>query len=119
MTNAGLVYHGLHVLGQGATLAGIVLGAIMTFILDRKLVTAVIGAGVGAALSFVGLLHADQVGWAAAPGVALGYPLLALMLLGIDWLRRNETVEESATHEPESVDPETAVIEGDGVPAAV
>jgi AGZA family xanthine/uracil permease-like MFS transporter len=119
LTNAGLVYHGLHVLGQGATLAGIVLGAIVTFILDRKLVTAAIAAGVGAALSFVGLLHADQVGWAAAPGVALGYLLLAVMLLGIAWLRRHESAEESAAHRPESADPETAAIEGDGVPAAV
>jgi AGZA family xanthine/uracil permease-like MFS transporter len=119
LTNAGLVYHGLHVLGQGATLAGIVLGAIVTFILDRKLVTAAIAAGVGAALSFVGLLHADQVGWAAAPGVALGYLLLAVMLLGIAWLRRHESAEESAAHRPEGADPETAAIEGDGVPAAV
>ena len=36
LTNAGLVYHGLHVLGQGAVLAGIVFGAIVTFILDRN-----------------------------------------------------------------------------------
>jgi AGZA family xanthine/uracil permease-like MFS transporter len=32
LTNAGLVYHGLHLLGQGAVLAGIVFGAIVTFI---------------------------------------------------------------------------------------
>ncbi|MET1006638.1 MAG: hypothetical protein ABWX96_13900, partial [Propionibacteriaceae bacterium] len=73
LTNAGLVYHGLHTLGQGATLAGIVFGAIVTFILDRKLITAAIASGVGAVLSFIGLLHAEQVGWAANPQVALGY----------------------------------------------
>jgi AGZA family xanthine/uracil permease-like MFS transporter len=81
--NAGLVYHGLHVLGQGAVLAGIVLGAIVTFILEKQLMRAAIGAAAGAVLSWVGLLHADQVGWAAAPGVALGYAMLGVVLVGI------------------------------------
>ncbi len=102
LSGAGLVYHGLHVLGQGATLAGIVLGAITTFILDRKPLTAAIAAGVGAVLSWVGLLHADQVGWAAAPGVALGYAFLALVLVAIGLLQRNQPAV--APMEPESVD---------------
>ena len=87
---AGLVYHGLHILGQGATLAGIVLGAIVTFILDRKLLLAAIAAGAGAVLSWIGLLHAEEVKWAAAPEVALGYLLLGVVLLGIGLLRRGE-----------------------------
>ncbi len=86
LSDAGLVYHGLHVLGQGATLAGIVLGAIVTFVLEKQLRRAAIAALVGAALSWVGLLHADQVGWMAAPGVALGYFLLAATLAGISLL---------------------------------
>ncbi len=45
--------------------------------------TAAIAAAVGAVLSFVGLLHAEQVGWAAPPQVALGYALLAVVLVGI------------------------------------
>jgi AGZA family xanthine/uracil permease-like MFS transporter len=87
LTDAGLVYSGLHVLGQGATLAGIVLGAIVTFILERQLLRAAVAALLGGALSWVGLLHADQVGWAAAPGVALGYLLLAVTLAGISRLQ--------------------------------
>lgn len=100
LTGAGLVYHGLHILGQGATLAGIVLGAIVTFILDRKLILAAIAAGAGAVLSFVGLLHADQVGWAAAPKVALGYVFLALILLGIHAIRRGETTPADFEGDP-------------------
>ncbi len=102
LTGAGLVYHGLHVLGQGATLAGIVLGAIVTFILDRKALTAAIAAGIGAVLSFVGLLHADQVGWAAAPGPALGYAFLGLVLVAIASVQRREAA--AAPVEPPTVD---------------
>jgi AGZA family xanthine/uracil permease-like MFS transporter len=88
LTDAGLVYHGLHVLGQGAVLAGIVFGAIVTFILERQLFRAAIAAGAGAALSWIGLLHAEEIQWAAAPQVALGYLFLGLVLLGIAALRR-------------------------------
>ena len=70
LTNAGLVYHGLHVLGQGAVLAGMVLGAIVAFILERKLFRAAIAAGVGAVLSWIGLIHAEQVAWARPRGRA-------------------------------------------------
>ena len=94
LTNAGLVYHGLHVLGQGAVLAGIVLGAIVTFILERQHFRAAIAAGAGAALSWIGLLHADKVEWAAAPQVALGYAFLALVLLGIGALQRRSPATE-------------------------
>ena len=64
-------------------MAGIVFGAIVTFILEKQLINAAIAAAVGAVLSWVGLLHADQVAWAAAPQVALGYALLAAVLVGI------------------------------------
>jgi AGZA family xanthine/uracil permease-like MFS transporter len=87
--NAGLVYAGLHTLGQGATLAGIVLGAIVTFILEKQLIRAAIAAAIGGALSWIGLLHSEQVQWAAAPSVALGYALLAVVLAGIGLLQRS------------------------------
>ena len=77
-------------LGQGATLAGIVLGAIVTFILERQLLQAAIAAGAGAVLSWIGLLHAEEVEWAASPQVALGYVLLGVVLLGIGLLQRGK-----------------------------
>ena len=103
--NAGLVYEGLHLLGQGATLAGIVFGAIVTFILDKQLIKAAIAAAAGGVLSWVGLLHAEQVGWAAAPQVALGYAMLAAVLVGIGLLQRKpgtpSAAEESDVEAPE------------------
>jgi len=101
LAGAGLVYHGLHVLGQGAVLAGIVFGAIVTFILDRQLFRAAIAAGAGAVLSWIGLLHSEEVQWAASPQVALGYLLLGAVLVGIGAMRRGEpAVEAPVDDEP-------------------
>ncbi len=78
---AGVIYRGLLILGSGAILAGLVLGAIVTFIIDRRFVSASIFALVGSALSFVGLIHAEKVQWEANGQVALGYFLVGLVCL--------------------------------------
>ncbi len=111
LSGAGLVYSGLHTLGQGATLAGIVLGAIVTFILERKLLTGAIWALAGAALAFIGLLHAEQVKWAAAPKVALGYVLLAAVLAGISLLKDQGETDAPTAAEAIEGDTELAVLE--------
>jgi AGZA family xanthine/uracil permease-like MFS transporter len=101
LASAGLVYSGLHILGLGATLAGIVFGAIVVFILEKQLIKSAIAAGIGAVLSWIGLLHAERVEWAASPQVALGYLLLAAVLVGIGMLQRKgsaEPQELSQTH---------------------
>ena len=77
LEGAGVVYDGLLVLGQGAILAGLVLGAVVAFIIDKRFLSAAAFAIGGAALSFVGLIHAAQVEWNANGGVALGYLFLA------------------------------------------
>src|ERR1700742_442045 len=75
--NAGVVYDGLALLGGGAILAGMVLGAIVAFMIDKKFLWAAGYSLAGAALSFIGLIHGEQVKWAAEPQVALGYLLMA------------------------------------------
>ena len=79
----GVLYHGLELLGGGSVLAGMVLGAMAAFIIEKKLKTAAVTAFIGAALSFIGLIHGSQLGWAASPAVALGYVLFALICLGV------------------------------------
>jgi AGZA family xanthine/uracil permease-like MFS transporter len=98
--NAGVVYDGLHTLGEGAVLAGLVLGAIVTFIIDKRFRAAAIAAGAGAVLSFVGLIHAAQVGWAADPQVALGYLLLGVVCLGYGLIHRDGPDAVSSAAEP-------------------
>ena len=88
LAGAGVVYSGLTTLGQGAVLAGLVLGAIVTFVIDRTFVRAALASAVGALLSLIGLIHAPEVGWAANPQVALGYLLLGVVCLGYGALQR-------------------------------
>ena len=80
LAGSGLVYHGMELLAGGAVLAGMVLGAIAAFIIDRQFVKASAYAGAGALLAFFGFIHGTQLGWAASPSVALGYALLAAIL---------------------------------------
>jgi adenine/guanine/hypoxanthine permease len=80
-TDAGLVYHGTMLLGGGAILAGMVLGAIVAFIIDKRFVAAAVYCFIGAALGFIGLIHAEQVGWNVGGQIALGYAFSGIVLL--------------------------------------
>jgi AGZA family xanthine/uracil permease-like MFS transporter len=64
---AGVVYDGLQTLGEGAVLVGLILGTMVTFILEKKFLYAAIASFAGAVLSFIGLIHAPEVAWAANP----------------------------------------------------
>lgn len=85
---AGVVYDGLKTLGSGGVLAGLVLGAGVTFVLDKRFVAAATACAAAAALSWIGLIHAAQVAWGAAPKVALGYLLCGLVCLAYSRLAR-------------------------------
>jgi AGZA family xanthine/uracil permease-like MFS transporter len=76
----GVLYDGLTVLGGGATLAGIVLGAVTVFIIDRAYEKAAAFALSGAVLTFFGLIHAEAIGIGQTPTVAVSYLLVAVML---------------------------------------
>ncbi len=80
--NAGVIYDGLRTLGEGAVLVGLILGTMVTFILEKKFLYAAIASGVGAVLSFIGLIHAPEVAWAANPQVALGYLFFGVVCAG-------------------------------------
>ena len=79
----GVLYHGLEVLGGGAILAGLVLGAIAVFIIDRKFAKASAFAAAGAVLTFFGFMHGESVGIAVTPTVALAYAMVAAFLFAL------------------------------------
>ena len=98
LTNAGLVYEGLKLLGGGAILAGLVLGAITAFIIDKRFVSAAVYCFIGAVLGFIGLIHAEQVGWDVGGQIALGYAFAGIILLGFAFATRGE--DPAKTDEP-------------------
>jgi adenine/guanine/hypoxanthine permease len=78
----GVLYHGLAVLGGGSILAGLVLGAIGVFIIDRNFKKAASFSFVGAALTFFGFMHGEAIGIGQTPVVALSYLAVGAVLLG-------------------------------------
>jgi AGZA family xanthine/uracil permease-like MFS transporter len=107
LAGAGVVYDGLKILGSGAILAGLVLGAIVAFIIDRAFVQAAAFAGFGALLSFIGLIHAEKVQWNADGQVSLGYLFAALVCLAFAALRLpRRTPDPSDEPETSVADPE-------------
>jgi adenine/guanine/hypoxanthine permease len=79
--DTGVLYRGLEVLGGGAILAGLILGAVGVFIIDRKFIKAATFALAGAVLAFFGFIHGEKIGFGQSPVVALSYLAVAVVLL--------------------------------------
>ena len=71
LAQVGVLYKGLETLGGGATLAGIILGAITVFIIEREFVKAAAFALAGAVLTFFGFIHGEAIGIGSSPAVAV------------------------------------------------
>jgi adenine/guanine/hypoxanthine permease len=84
----GVIYHGLEVMGGGSILAGLVLGAIGVFIIEREYVKASAFAFSGAVLTYFGFMHGEAVGigggLGVTPGVALAYAVVAVGLFAAE-----------------------------------
>lgn len=80
LKQVGVLYEGLGVLGGGAILGGLVLGAIGVFVLDRRFEKAAAFAVAGAVLTFLGFMHGEAIGFAVSPMVAASYLAVALLL---------------------------------------
>jgi adenine/guanine/hypoxanthine permease len=87
----GVIYHGLQLFGGGGTLAGLMLGAIAAFIIDRKFDRAALYATAAAVLAFFGFINGTALAVGNSAPVALGYLLIALMCVG---LRHNPAAAE-------------------------
>lgn len=92
LRSAGVVYKGMEILGAGAILSGMILGAICVFILDRRFREAAYYALFGAVCAFFGFIHAPQLGFGAATLPAVGYVLIALACYVMALYRPEENV---------------------------
>jgi AGZA family xanthine/uracil permease-like MFS transporter len=83
----GVLYHGLEVMGGGSILAGLVLGAIGVFVIERDFLKAAAFALAGAVMTYFGFMHGEAVGigggLGVTPGVALAYAVMAAGLLAL------------------------------------
>ena len=83
LSQVGVLYQGLEVLGGGAILTGLVLGAIGVFVIEKKFADAAAFALTGAVLTFFGFMHGESVGLAVTPSVAVAYTVVAAFLFGL------------------------------------
>ena len=95
IAGAGVIYEGTKTLGEGGILAGLVLGAVVAFLIDRKFAWAAGFCAAGAALSWIGLIHGEKVQWAANPQVALGYLFAGLVCAAFVLLKLPERVPDA------------------------
>jgi AGZA family xanthine/uracil permease-like MFS transporter len=98
LAGAGLVYDGLKTLGEGAVLAGMILGAVAVFLIDRRFLWAAGYALFGAVMSSIGLIHGEEVHVFTNGEAVLGYGFLALVCVGFHLLGVPE-------REPDPADP--------------
>ncbi len=98
----GVFYHGLEVMGGGAILGGLVLGAIGVFVIERDFLKASAFALAGAVMTYFGFMHGEAVGigggLGVTPGVALAYVVMAAGLFAL--AKSGEGVTYTAHAEP-------------------
>jgi AGZA family xanthine/uracil permease-like MFS transporter len=82
LAQSAVLYDGLAILGGGAILGGLVLGAMAAFIVDRDFTKAAGFALAGAILTFFGFMHGEAIGIARTPLVAVSYLLVGAWLFG-------------------------------------
>ncbi|WP_316163525.1 regulator [Bradyrhizobium sp. SZCCHNRI20481] len=87
----GVLYHGLEVMGGGSILAGLVLGAIGVFVIERDFTKAAAFALAGAVMTFFGFMHGEAVGLGVTPAVALAYVVVAGGLFALGRLGMSES----------------------------
>jgi hypothetical protein len=81
MANMGVLYHGLELMGGGAILSGLVLGAIAVFVIEKQFLHAAAFAAAGAVLTYFGLMHGEAIGigkgLGVTPSISLAYAMVA------------------------------------------
>ncbi len=99
-TPDAIIYEGMARFGGGAVLAGLVLGAIAVFIIDRKFRNATYFALAAAALTFVGLIHGEAIGIGQNLDLVAGYLLMAAITGWFAFRGETGSDEPAAAGEP-------------------
>ena len=78
MANSGVLYNGIAIGGGGAILAGLMIGAITVFIMERAFNWAAVYSFIAAALSFFGFIHGTSLAINANFPVTFAYTICGL-----------------------------------------
>ena len=105
MSQSGVLYKGLSIVGGGSILAGVTLGAIAVFIIDREFMKAAAFAVGGAVMTFFGLMHGETIGFGETLPVAIAYLLVAAVLFGC-YQFGSVTAPSAAAHHDEDASEE-------------
>jgi len=100
MKNEGVLYNGLHVLGGGSILGGLLFGAIAVCIIDRQFKKAAGFGMVAAGLTFFGFMHGEHIGLAQSPVVAASYVIISALFFVCGQLVTNKTPVPALEVEP-------------------
>ncbi|MBU1143516.1 MAG: xanthine permease [Firmicutes bacterium] len=92
LSNTGIPLLGWERLAAGDILVGMMIATIAIFIIDRKFLVSAVYALIAAGLAFFGFIHAPAIGFATGWEVALGYTLMALVLIAMNFYRKHENV---------------------------
>ena len=117
LNGAGVVYDGMVIFGGGAVVAGLVLGAIAVFVIDREYTRAIVYTIISAVLAFLGFIHAAQLIVTVVDGqvvfgqpnaVFLGYVFAAVVFWIVAWREGHASAADfrSAVTTPPSQEPE-------------
>ncbi|MEN0036122.1 MAG: hypothetical protein AAGC78_03605 [Cellvibrio sp.] len=101
----GVLYEGLSVLGGGAILGGLMLGAITAFIIDRSFNKAGLFACASAVLTFFGLMHGEAIGIAESPTVAFAYLAVAGVLFACAKFSVESSKAPDKHHDTDVIEP--------------
>jgi AGZA family xanthine/uracil permease-like MFS transporter len=99
----GVLYSGMAILGSGGVLAGLMLGAIAVFIIDKAYSRAIVYAVIAAGLSLIGLIHSpgglnvqfvNGLSFVTPNAVWAGYILGAAVIWAVAYREGHATVAE-------------------------
>ena len=103
LNGAGVVYDGMVLFGGGAVVAGLILGAIAVFVIDREYTRAIVYTVIGAVLAALGFIHAAQIIISVDNGaivfaqpnpVFLGYLFAAVVFWIVGWREGRATATD-------------------------
>ena len=96
----GVLYQGLEVMGDGAIISGLVLGAIAVFIIERQLLNAAMFGLAATVLTFFGFMHGTSIGVAVSPMLSGAYLMVTVLMLGLHYFSRPQVAEDAAPELP-------------------